>query len=147
MVIRKGVIQYGEMRRICYTVSDLMEELRGQGYLNVADVATAVLETSGKLSVVPHAGKRPATPEDLGLTVEDEEIPMTLVVDGAVQREHLQALGLNEAWLQKRLTPLGLGKTRDVLIASLDAGGKLFVQGKAKNARAHLIDTRAAKEA
>lgn len=147
VVIRKGVIQYGEMRRICYTVSDLMEELRGQGYLNVADVATAVLETSGKLSVAPHAGKRPATPEDLGLTVEDEEIPMTLVVDGAVQREHLQALGLNEAWLQKRLTPLGLGKTRDVLIASMDAGGKLFVQGKAKNARAHLIDTRAAKEA
>lgn len=139
VIIRKGAIQYDEMRRMCYTISDLLEELRLQGYLNVADVGTAILETSGKLSVFPHAHKRPATPEDLQLQVEYEGIPMTLVVDGNIQKEHLQKCGLEENWLMDRLRPLGYMKIQEVLLASLDTQGKLWVQGKGQNGKMHLI--------
>ena len=81
VIIRKGVIQYHEMKRLCYTVSDLLEELRAQGCLNIADVCTAILETNGRLSVFPYGNKRPVTPEDLKIQAGYEGIPMTLVVD------------------------------------------------------------------
>ena len=139
VIIRRGVIQYDEMRRMCYTTTDLMEELRAQGYLNVADVCTAVLETSGKLSVFPHGNKRPVTPEDMQLTVSYEGIPQTLVVDGRVQKEHLKACGLTESWLMDRLKPIGYSDPKDVLLASLDTQGKLFVQGKNEDGKMHLL--------
>lgn len=139
VVIRRGVIQYGEMRRMCYTLSDLLEELRAQGYLNIADVCTAVLETSGKLSVFPYANKRPLTPEDMHLAVDYEGIPMTLVVDGRVQRDHLRRCGLTEGWLLDRLRPLGYAGPEQVLLCSLDTKGMLLVQGKADSEKKHLI--------
>lgn len=139
VIIRRGVIQYAEMKRMCYTVSDLLEELRGQGYLNIADVGTAILETSGKLSVFPHGNKRPLNPEDMQMDVSYDGIPMTLVVDGKVQREHLNKCGLNEQWLMKQLRPLGFLHAEQVLLASLDTQGKLFVQGKGEKENMHLV--------
>lgn len=139
VVIRKGVIQYAEMRRMCYTTSDLLEELRAQGFLNIADVCTAVLETSGKLSVFPYANKRPVTPEDMHLQVDYEGIPMTLVVDGRVQQGHLRQCGLTESWLWDRLRPLGYTRPGQVLLCSLDTRGMLLVQGKGADEKMHLI--------
>ena len=139
VIIRKGAIQFAEMRRMCYTTTDLLEELRAQGFLNIADVCTAVLETSGKLSVFPYANKRPATPEDLQLQVDYEGIPMTLVVDGRVQAEHLKKCGLTAGWLLNRLRPLGYERVESVLLASLDTQGRLFVQGKGEQGKMHLV--------
>lgn len=139
VIIRKGAIQYGEMRRMCYTTSDLLEELRAQGFLNIADVCTAVLETSGKLSVFPFANKRPLTPEDMQQQVDYEDIPMTLVVDGRLQQEHLQKCGLTEGWLWKQLRPIGYSQPEQVLLCSLDTKGMLFVQGKGDKGRMHLL--------
>jgi len=139
VIIRRGVIQYDEMKRLCYTTTDLLEELRSQGYLNVADVCTAILETNGKLSVFPHANKRPATPEDMQLAVAYEGIPLTLVVDGRIQKEHLKRAGLTESWLSKKLIALGYSSPEIILLASLDTQGKLFVQGKGEDGKMHLL--------
>ena len=139
VIIRDGAIQYEEMRRLCYTTTDLMEELRGQGYLNVAEVNTAILETTGKLSVFPKAASRPATVGDLGIQAQDEGIPLTLVVDGRVQREHLRQCGQTEQWLRDVLSSRGYGDVRRILLASLDSGGSLFVQGKGRNERPALF--------
>lgn len=133
VVIRNGAIQYHEMQRLCYTTSDLLEELRSQGYLNIADVYTAILETNGKLSVFPRCSKRPATTEEMNLSIPDEGIPMTLVVDGKIQQEHLKKCGLNEAWLRKQMHAIGIADEKTILLASLDTQGKCFLQEKNAN--------------
>ena len=56
IVIYKGVINEKELERLRYNVSDLLEELRLNNCYNIADVEVAVLETSGKLSVMPKSG-------------------------------------------------------------------------------------------
>lgn len=139
VIIRRGVIQYAEMKRQRYTVTDLLEELRCQGYLNVADVCTAILETNGTLSVFPHGNKRPVTPEDMRLNVAYEGIPLTLVVDGRIQKEHLKKAGLTENWLSEKLSSLGYAGWENILLSSLDTQGKLFIQGKGENSKMHLI--------
>lgn len=147
VLIRRGVVQYEEMRRVSYTASDLLEQLRAQGYLNIADVCTAVLETNGTLSVFPHAENRPYTPKDAGLSVAYEGIPLTLVVDGRVQRSHLSRAGVDEQWLGDKLRPLGFQNVRDILLASVDTQGKLFVQGKRDRDKMYLIDAMAPERA
>ena len=130
VIIRDGIIQYEEMKRMCYSTSDLMEELRAQGFLNVADVSTAVLETTGKLSAFPKGEKRPVTPADLSLSPVDEGIPLTLIVDGRAQRDHLARCGLSRQWLGERLKKMGYQKESQVLLAVLDRSGVLSLQGK-----------------
>ena len=141
VIIRQGEIQYDEMRRMCYTTSDLLEALRAQGFLNIADVSAAILETNGKLSVFPRGAKRPLTPEDMGLSVPDEGIPLTLVVDGRVQLDHLKKAGVTESWLMEKLRPMGYTDVGRVLLASLDTEGRLFVQGKDSQEGARLLQT------
>lgn len=139
VIIRKGVIQYREMDRLCYTVTDLLEALRCQGFLNIADVCTAILETSGQLSAFPYPNKRPVTPEDLQLQADSEGIPMTLTVDGRVQREHLKKCGLREEWLLDQLKALGYQSPGEILLASLDTQGRLYVQSKRDDAGMHIV--------
>ena len=61
VLIRNGEIQQEAMRRNRYTLDELLEELRGQGISNIADVKYAVLENSGQLSVLPWAAQQPPT--------------------------------------------------------------------------------------
>ena len=70
VVIRRGEIDQGEMRRNRLTVDELLEELRGQGYPDLSAVRYAVLETNGRLSVLPFSGERPPTARELWVRAE-----------------------------------------------------------------------------
>ena len=59
VIIRRGKIDQGEMRRNRLTVDELLEELRCQGYGGPAGVAYAILETNGQLSVLPWQREQP----------------------------------------------------------------------------------------
>ena len=50
IVVRDGKVDLGEMRRNRLTVDELLEELRGQGYTDLAGVKYGILETNGRLS-------------------------------------------------------------------------------------------------
>lgn len=128
VLIKNGLLQQKELERICYDLNDLLGELRAGGILNIGEVSTAILETSGKVSAFPKAENKPVTMQDMGLTVNYESIPLTLILDGHVQHKSLAIGGLNEPWLLKVLETLGFPSASDVLLASLDTKGKLFVQ-------------------
>lgn len=127
IVITDGRICEGELKRMQYTVGDLIEQMRTQGY-TLGDVAYAILETDGELSVIPYAHKRPATPEDLKLQVDKATLPRAIVLDGMVQKVELTAAGYNEQWLEKRLSELKLTLKR-VLFAGI-IENQLMVQAK-----------------
>ena len=85
VLIREGVIQQQAMRHNRYTLDELLEELREQGYGDLKEVKYAILENSGQLSVLPWAKYAPVTAEQLGLEVtEDSSLPTVLINDGQV---------------------------------------------------------------
>ena len=132
VLIRNGVICEKQLRKSSFTLNDLMEELRMGGMLDPAEVGTAVLETSGAVSVFPKASHRPVTPQDLGLKAAPEGLPLPLVLDGKVNRANLQRGGLTESWLYKQLQCLGYASPAPVLFCCLNTQGQLMVQGKGK---------------
>ena len=84
LLIVRGKICQGEMHRNRFTPDELMQELRNQGILDISSVEYAVLETDGKLNVVPFAAQRPATAEQLGINVPDESYPFIVINNGSV---------------------------------------------------------------
>ena len=123
ILIRNGKLQQDAMRKNRYTLDELLEQLRGQGYVSVDEVRWAVLENSGQLSILPWARQRPPTAEELGLTPEEDELPFILINDGRIVRRNLARSGRNEAWLQKELRRTG-HSAGEIFLLTVDGSGK-----------------------
>ena len=125
ILIRNGKLQQDVMRKNRYTLDELLEQLRGQGYVSVDEVRWAVLENSGQLSILPWARQRPPTAEELGLTPEEDELPFILINDGRIVRRNLARSGRNEAWLQKELRRTG-HSAGEIFLLTVDGSGKVL---------------------
>ena len=125
ILIRNGKLQQDAMRKNRYTLDELLEQLRGQGYVSVDEVRWAVLENSGQLSILPWARQRPPTAEELGLTTEEDELPFILINDGRIVRRNLARSGRNEAWLQKELRRTG-HSAGEIFLLTVDGSGKVL---------------------
>ncbi len=131
MVIYNGHINEGEMRRMRFNLNDLMEELRLNNCPNIADVEVAVIETSGKLSVIPKTEARAVTVEDMtSSTISKGGLPYMLVADGRLNKYELMRSGKTAGWLENELKKRGINGVGNVFVASLDMDDKLFVQLK-----------------
>lgn len=111
VLIRDGQVQQEAMRRNRYTLDELLEELRGQGVSDLEDVRYAVLENSGRLSVLKA--------EEAGT------LPVVLINDGRLLRRNLTARGLDEQWLRQALRKEGLTSPREAFLLTLDETGRV----------------------
>lgn len=132
VVVENGLIVEEELKRLRYNINDLLEQLREKNYPSVRDVEFAILETSGKLSIIPKSQKRPLTPADLELETEYEGLPLTLIADGIVNYKNLSIANLDLPWLKEQLQQKGFAKPDEILFATLDTQGEIYLQGKNK---------------
>ena len=131
VVIYDGKINESELRRLRMNLSDLLEELRLVSCHNISDVAVAVVETSGKLSVIPKDNARSLTVDDFQKNKPRHDgLPCTLIADGQINRKELMRSGWSEEKLLKEIKKQKIDGVKNVFIASLDAEGNLFVQEK-----------------
>jgi uncharacterized membrane protein YcaP (DUF421 family) len=127
VLVEHGHIRDKEMKKIRYSLSDLMLQLREKGIAQVADVEFAILENSGKLSVLPKAEKRPLTAADLGQSVAAEYVPLPLVIDGKPVYKTLKQIHQDESWLREQLQLRGYPNLQQVFFASIDTHGQLYI--------------------
>ena len=114
------------MRRNRLTLDELFEQLRGQGITDLSDVKYAVLETNGRLSVLPRTPGQPVTPEQLGLDARDDVfLPLILINDGRVLAENLRRAGRDGRWLVQELHRQGIQNSADVFLLSVDEQGSV----------------------
>lgn len=130
-LIKNGQLDRSEMRRQRYNLDDLMGQLRQNRVMNVADVEFAILETSGKLTVVEKPEeKRHVDKGELEDTIRYEGLPLPLIMDGKVQDHNLSKLGKTRFWLKSQIQQKGAREFRDVFFCSIDHRGVLFLDKK-----------------
>jgi len=127
IVIQNGKLLDKALRIARYRIDDLLEKLRSKGVFDISEVEFALLEANGDVSVLLKSQHRPVTPADLGLETKYEGLPTELVVDGEIQRQNLDNLGLSREWLMGELRRRGIGDARDVFYAALNTRGELYV--------------------
>lgn len=120
IVIYKGVINEKELERLRFSISDLLEELRVNNCYNISDVEAAVLETSGKLSVIPKSGDTTGS-----------GLPCIVISDGSFNKGEVKRSGFTEQEIIKELKKLGAKNVKKIFLASVDANGKFHIQLKA----------------
>lgn len=101
IIIYDGQIDERELARLRFNINDLLEELRLNSCHDVSDVQVAVIETSGKLSVIPKDSARTATTEDLALkNLRHDGLPCTIVSDGVLDKRELERSGKDIKWFE-----------------------------------------------
>ena len=135
VVIRRGEIDQGEMRRNRLTVDELLEELRSQGYTGPQKVEYAILETNGQLSVLPWAAEKPPTLEQLGLEAQESGLPLVLISDGRLLERNLRVRGYDGHWLDKQLEQRGLKSWEEVFLMTVDEQGQIYLAPREREGR------------
>lgn len=150
VIIDKGKLNSDVMRKQRYNLDDLMLQLRENKISAVSDVEFAILETSGKLSVIPkensasdddnnnndHGTESPASEKKLNpynsskiipQKYRFEILPIPLIMDGKVQDANLEKLEKTRFWLKNVLQEKGVTDFKDVFFCTIDHKGKLFI--------------------
>jgi len=126
VLIKDGKIMEDNLRKERLTIDELLEQLRGKGAFRLSDVEFAVMEPSGKVSILKRKEHQPLTPSHLGLHPAPEQEPQTVIMDGQIQDEPLATLGLNRQWLRTELDKLGV-TLENVFLGQGDGQGQLTV--------------------
>lgn len=127
VVVRRGEIDRAELNRLCMSVSDLLEGLRGAGFLDPADVGTAIVEANGSISAFAKSEERPPTAREMGVSTPYTGMPLVLIMDGRIQPDNLRATGKDEAWLNRLLKARSL-TVETVFFSSLNTEGEMLIQ-------------------
>lgn len=134
IVIYNGHVNEKELGRLRFNLNDLLEELRICGYPNISDVEAAILETNGKLSVIPKTEARTVTVSDMQVQNPSQEgLPYMMITDGEYNDAEIQRSGKSREWLDKQLNKHHIKNVKEVFIASLDINDSLFLQARGQN--------------
>jgi uncharacterized membrane protein YcaP (DUF421 family) len=140
ILIKDGVILEKNLRKERYHINDLLEELRKSGAFNVSEVAYAILETNGQISVLLKSEKHVVTCQDLNISNKPQALSINLIVDEKIMNHHLDYLGLDEKWLLDELGKQNLTSAKNILLAVYDNRKQLHIYFKNNFKDDKLID-------
>lgn len=132
IVVRDGKLDQKEMAKNRFTLDELSEELRVQGYSDISKVKYAILETNGQLTVLLNAEEQPVTAMQMGLKPKDPGLPALIISDGRLLEDNLKKRGLDDKWLEKQLAHNHARRVKDVFILSVDEQGTVYFAEKEK---------------
>ncbi|MCB5933525.1 DUF421 domain-containing protein [Caldibacillus thermoamylovorans] len=113
IIIKDGKIIEKQMKKQRYNFDDLLMQLRENNIRFISDVEFAILEPTGKLSVIKKEKNK------TGYTVG-------LIIDGELQEEKLLELNLNKEWLYDELNKRGIKNLKEISFCSYE-NGKLYI--------------------
>ena len=134
LIIREGKPLQQNMAQNRFTVDELFEQLRSQGYSDLSAVKYAMLETGGQLSILPYGDRSPVTPQTMPPNPPDPvTLPILLISDGRVLTHNLKAHGFDRAWLDQQLHKRRLSSPRQVFLLTADETGTVVCIKKEEN--------------
>lgn len=87
VIIKDGKLNFEQMRKLRYSLDDLISQLREQSIKSIEEVNYAVLENNGKLSVFP----------------KETEYPLPIIIDGKIDEDVLKDMNKDEKWIKNIL--------------------------------------------
>lgn len=99
IVIRKGVIDQNELRNLRFSIDDLMEIIRQNSIFDIRDVEYAIVETTGKISILPKFKAQAVTADMLGLESSEDVPPVVVISDGELLQSAVRACNLDNEWV------------------------------------------------
>ncbi len=116
LLMQDGNIYAKNFKTAKIDINEFLTQCRVNGFFNIDDIETAVLEANGKISFQPKTAARPVNTKDLNLLLKEEQPSAAVILDGAVMPENLRYAGKNEEWLTGELERLKIKDISEIFI-------------------------------
>ena len=128
-IIKDGKIQQGELTKLRFTIDDLTDAVRQAGVFDISQVANAIVETNGIVSVQKKSEYAPLTPKDMGIKTEDAEVPITAIVDGKAVADCFGNVNIDEN--EAKLIAISNGEQpQNILVMTIKNDGTAYIVAK-----------------
>lgn len=119
LIVNDGKIDFKEMKRQKYTIDDLYAQIRSEGIDSITKVKWAVLENSGKLSVITNENSI-------------SNFPDPLISDGAMILENIKKTNLTNEYITNKAYENGIKKIKDIKLCLYVDNKLIFLSKKNK---------------
>lgn len=127
ILVQNGILLSDNLKKARMSVEDVLEQLRVKNAFYIADVDLAVMEISGKVSVLLKPGKQPASNDSVGFQPAYRGLAANVIVNGKLMHENLKTMGIDEAWLSAELSKQNYASGAGILLACVDAQNTLYI--------------------
>lgn len=97
-------------------VNEFLMQLRIQGYFDLTQIDTVILETNGNISVFLKTKYRPTIVDDLSIQYQQEKPTIILIINGHLFEQQLQKIHKDKKWLMSQLKTKGYQDYHDLLL-------------------------------
>ena len=126
VVIRNGELDRKQLRRLRYSIDDLLESLREKDIFDISEVQYAIVETDGTLSVLLKPENRPASVKDVNAEPDNNGLPRVLISDGRIIDSQIKKSVMSEKEVENLLKKHKIGR-KDVLLLTVDDNGNVNI--------------------
>lgn len=128
-IIKDGIIQQKELTKLRFTTDDLTDAVRQAGVFDISQVANAIVETNGVVSVQKKSEYAPLTPGDMGIKTSQAEVPITVVIDGKTVTDCFGNVNIGENEI-KLLAVSNNEQVENILVMTVKSDGTTYIVKK-----------------
>lgn len=126
LIIEDGKFLKEGLKKVKYDINDFLEQAREQGYFDISEIAYAVMESSGKISIMPKSEYSAVINKDMKIKKEKASMPASIIIDGNIMEENLKKYGKTRKWLEQQLK--NKHKTvESIFLATIDKNDNLVL--------------------
>ncbi len=115
IVIDKNGIKYDALKSMNMQVTDLLQAMRAAGYFSIDEIAYAIFETNGQLSVIANQNAQ-----------KTQNLPVPVIIDGKWSQADIDYHKIDTQPLINILQKRNLD-CEQIILATVDEGGKLLI--------------------
>ena len=103
LIIRDGKLDQKQLKKLRFTVDDVLSGLRQKDVFDINEVAFAVIETNGSLSVLLKPEFQNATKKDVSVKTKKDGFTCPVIIDGALLKKNMECCKINTDDIEKIL--------------------------------------------
>ncbi|WP_410771052.1 DUF421 domain-containing protein [Fontibacillus sp. BL9] len=127
ILIRDGEVDLKELKKNSLDFDQLRMLLRQHDVFFIREVAYAIFEANGSLSVMKKPDEETVKRRDLGIQSKPVHLSYCLIEDGEIHSESLELIEKNEAWLREKLKEQNCNRVEDAAYAEWKEGEGLYI--------------------
>ena len=113
IIVKDGVILKDNMKKVHLDINELLEECRIKGYFDISEVAYAIMEVNGEISILPKSNNK--------------QLIANVIIDGNIIYKNLEVMNRTKDWIYSQLKVKGYTNLDNIILCTLDNNDKLDV--------------------
>ena len=119
LIIKDGKLDQKQLKKLRFTVDDVLSALRQKDVFDINEVAYAIIETNGTLSVLLKPQFQNATKQDVKVKTKNDGYTCPVIIDGVVLKKNLDVLEINKEDLERILEKKKVHK-KQIFLMNID---------------------------